>query len=401
LEIKRYQNENEEQFIWRLGQAKDNGTLDLSWDEIAEIINKEFRKDETEYRTEAAYRKPYTQSLRFYQAGVFSTDICSPDYMRELLDQKHEIRKEKQKLFDERAALNKQLRENARVEENLSYLESVIRTNGERTLPEIHVGNVRSSNDMFIALSDFHLGLDCESYFGSYNSDIAGRRLSQYLNEIIAIQKIHYSENAYVGILGDVISGGIHPSVRLQEREYTIEQVQMAAELISAFIYELSKYFNNVYVNSVSGNHSRTSMKKDEVLRGERLDSLIPWYMEAKLSHISNIFFCEENIDSTISNWEIRGKKYLLVHGDYDVFSEAGVTKLVMMLGYKPDGIFYGHLHRCSYDDISGVKIIRSGSFCGTVDDYTITKRLSGDPSQMVCILDNRGVAACYPIKLN
>jgi len=72
----------------------------------------------------------------------------------------------------------------------------------------------------------------------------------------------------------------------------------------------------------------------------------------------------------------------------------------VMMLGYKPTAIFYGHLHRCSYDDISGVKIIRSGSFCGTVDDYTISKRLSGKASQMVCVLDHTGVTTCYPIDL-
>lgn len=162
----------------------------------------------------------------------------------------------------------------------------------------------------------------------------------------------------------------------------------------------MSTMFANVYVNSVSGNHSRTSMNKDEVLRNNRLDTLIPWYMKAKLSHIKNISFCEDNIDPTISNWEIRGKKYLMVHGDYDSFSESGISKLVLLLGYKPEGIFYGHLHRCSYDSIADVKIIRSGSFCGAIDDYTITKRFSGVPSQMVCVLNSDGVKACYPIEL-
>ena len=90
-----------------------------------------------------------------------------------------------------------------------------------------------------------------------------------------------------------------------------------------------------------------------------------------------------------------------MVHGDFDSFSEKGVSKLVMMLGFKPTAIFYGHLHRCSFDDIAGVKIIRSGSFSGTSDDYTISKRLSGQPSQMVCVVDSNGINACYTVQLD
>ena len=399
MNLERLKDENEERFLWRIGQAKDNGTLDLSWAEIADVINKEFREDISEYRCEAAYRKPYQQTKRFFEAGVFE-NFSTSDYITELQEQKQEIRKEKQKLSDERAALNNRLRQNARVEENLSYLEKLIKDSGKTTFPEFHNEVNISNNDLFIALSDFHLGADSDNYFGKYNSYIAAKRLNEYYNKIVDIQKIHNSENAYVCLLGDIINGEIRHTVQLQNRENLIEQIQRASELISAFVYNLSKSFKNVYVNSVAGNHSRTSMNKDEVLRNNRLDTLIPWYMKAKLSHINNIGFCENNIDPTISNWEIRGNKYLMVHGDYDSYSESGISRLVMMLGFKPTGIFYGHLHRCSYDDIANVKIIRSGSFCGTIDDYTVTKRFSGSPSQMVCVLNDNGVVACYPIEL-
>lgn len=399
MNLERLKDENEERFLWRIGQAKDNGTLDLSWAEIADVINKEFREDISEYRCEAAYRKPYQQTKRFFEAGVFE-NFSTSDYITELQEQKQEIRKEKQKLSDERAALNNRLRQNARVEENLSYLEKLIKDSGKTTFPEFHNEVNISNNDLFIALSDFHLGADSDNYFGKYNSYIAAKRLNEYYNKIVDIQKTHNSENAYVCLLGDIINGEIRHTVQLQNRENLIEQIQRASELISAFVYNLSKSFKNVYVNSVAGNHSRTSMNKDEVLRNNRLDTLIPWYMKAKLSHINNIGFCENNIDPTISNWEIRGNKYLMVHGDYDSYSESGISRLVMMLGFKPTGIFYGHLHRCSYDDIANVKIIRSGSFCGAIDDYTVTKRFSGSPSQMVCVLNDNGVVACYPIEL-
>ena len=62
MNLERLKDENEERFLWRIGQAKDNGTLDLSWAEIADVINKEFREDISEYRCEAAYRKPYQQT---------------------------------------------------------------------------------------------------------------------------------------------------------------------------------------------------------------------------------------------------------------------------------------------------------------------------------------------------
>ena len=51
--------------------------------------------------------------------------------------------------------------------------------------------------------------------------------------------------------------------------------------------------------------------------------------------------------------------------------------------------------------DIANVKIIRSGSFRGTTDDYTISKRLSGKPSQMVCVIDRDGIKACHPVSLD
>ena len=57
MNLQRKENENEEQYIWRIGQAKENGLIDLDWDEIGDIINKEFRNDASEYRTSSAYRK--------------------------------------------------------------------------------------------------------------------------------------------------------------------------------------------------------------------------------------------------------------------------------------------------------------------------------------------------------
>lgn len=397
--ITRLQNESEEQFLWRLGQGKDNGTLDMSWEEIALVMNKEFRDDETEYLSEAAYRKPYQQAKRFYEAGTFSK-YNEDSYIEELREAKQDLQKEKQKLSDERAAINRKLRADARTEEDLARLENLIKENGQIVFHTVHNQCVGSENDLVVILSDFHLGINTNNNFGVFNSEIAEERLIKYLKHIVEIQELYDSENVYLLLLGDLINGEIHFTNQLESRENVTEQVQKSAELISAFTYELSKHFKNVYVNGVAGNHSRTSFK-DQVLRGNRLDNLIPWYMKAKLSCVENVIFIDENNhDSTIGCVNIRGNHYLLVHGDFDEFSEKGISRLILMLGYKPTAIFYGHLHHCSYDEIANVKLIRSGSFCGTSDDFSISKRLNGNPAQMVCVANEDGIKALYPIDL-
>ena len=400
MQIHKKSDETELQFLWRLGNAKKNGIINISWAEIANIMNSECRTPDEENYGESRYRKMFQSGERFYNEGVFSGEN---EHIAELVKARQELFKEKQRVQDERRALNKILRESARNEADLQHFENLIKTNSFNTLPIVENSAYNSEQDFIIPLSDFHLGINASNYFGEYNSEIAKKRLGIYLNEILKLRDVLKPKNAYLLLLGDLVAGELHITTQLENRENLTEQVQTSAELISAFVYELSKHFDTVYVNSVGGNHSRTSFK-DEVLRGNRLDNLIPWYMKAKLSHIQNVAFVDyENYDSTIGCTTIRDKKYLLVHGDFDSYSEKGVSKLLLMLDLKPsdiEAIFYGHLHKCSYDEVADVKIVRSGSFCGTVDDFTVSHRLKGRPSQMVCLINQKGLAGCFPIDL-
>lgn len=383
------------QYLWRVGNYKTDNLIDLPWSEIAEIINNYYGDEDTHYG-EAKYRKEYSAWKRAYDELFSKEDL---DVDENFAEQLETIKKERQKLSDERAALNKRLREEARAEENYDILADAIAENGRATLPPVDPDFIESDNDEIICLSDIHLGLTASNNFGAYNSDIAQEYMTHYLEKILEIQDRHNSEDAYVVVLGDLISGQIHLTLQLENRENAIQQTQIVSEMISNFLYELSKHFNNVYVVNVSGNHSRIGLKK-EVLRQERLDEIPVWYAQAKLSHIENIEFLDDNIDPTIGEFECRGKTYLAVHGDYDSYSESGVQKLVMMTGEIPEAIFTAHKHFCSYEDISNVKYIRSGSFCGAVGDFEITHRLCGKPSQMVCIATDNGIETLYPVAL-
>ena len=207
--LNRLKNESEEQFLWRIGRAKDSGVLELNWDEIADIMNKEFREDVSEYRSEAAYRKPYQQAKRFYESGIFK-DSSDDAYLAELRSEKYEIRKEKQKLFDERTALNKILREQGRIESMFDIVKRAIEEYQPIKFDYVPTKIQDSDNDLIIHLTDVHCGVDIVSKFNVFNIDILKQRLQKYLDEIIDIKNTYKSQNAYVILGGDMIQGIIH-----------------------------------------------------------------------------------------------------------------------------------------------------------------------------------------------
>ena len=379
--------------------AKVNHESDLDWQDIVDKYHLNIHYDTLRKASATIFGGAFvSEYLKSKQAEKTNNDT----YLNDIRSERHAVRIERQKLFDERTALNRELRNEARAQHNLERMEKMISEKSMKLLPEHDTPTISSGNDMFICISDFHYGSCHDNQFGRYNTEIAARRLREYLDSIIDIQNRHQCEDAYVALLGDLINGEIHFTVQLESRETVVTQIQEASELISQFLYELSKHFRYVYVNSVAGNHSRTSFK-DQVLRDNRLDNLVPWYLKASLRHISNISFIDDcNYDATIGRIDIRGNEYLIVHGDWDSFNESGVSKIIMMVGHKPKAIFYGHMHHNSYDEAANdIQMIRSGCFSGSGDDYCVSKRISGYPGQMVSIIDNTGVRCLYPIRLS
>lgn len=402
-ELKRLTNENEEQYIWRVAQLKDSGIIDIDWEKLAEYINEECREDESEYRSSSAYRKPYQYAKKYYEAGVFSK-FDEDEYTEKLNDQKRELEKAKVAFRDERNGWNKQNRVEARVEATLDNLERELREIGKETFEvDNNIGVNCGDNSLIVMLSDLHTGQTFNSPFGQYNTDILKNRLTQLLNKTIAIGRRHNSVMANVVLLGDQISGNIHSTIQVSNRENVIEQIKIASEVITWFCVELSKVFGYVNIYECAGNHSRLISNKDMAVHDERLDNLITWIIKQMTSHIDNIKVHnddETKIDSGISMFELYGKEYVAVHGDYDALNKTSVGNLSMMLGKIPYAIMNGHNHYPMNTDINGVKIIQGGSMAGSGDDYTIEKRLSGKPNQTVLVCDEYGIDCIYNVEL-
>ena len=79
-------DENESQYIWRIGQAKDTGLIDATWEQLSPVLNTQLGIDETEWRGESAWRKKYRVMQQAWD-DVFSKHQFSNSRMTEIEEQ--------------------------------------------------------------------------------------------------------------------------------------------------------------------------------------------------------------------------------------------------------------------------------------------------------------------------
>lgn len=329
-------------------------------------------------------------------------NISNESILSELDEKKIELRKERQKFYDQRNAFNKIVRNRSRQEELNEILVDAVKSG---SLPKLNYSPcpvIHSENDLLVSLNDIHYGVNIKNAWNEYNSDICRDMMRQYIDKVISIGQTHGSENCICWMNGDAISGNIHYSIAVTNKENVIEQVMGVSELVSEFLAELSKHFNKVIFITVAGNHSRINPNKEDSVAAERLDDLIEWYVKARLQNFDNVFIEGDKIDETMYAIDIRGKTYCGVHGDYDNSAakvQALQTMVSKLTGKPLYAVLSGHMHHNKIDSVQGVKTIMAGSFMG-VDDYCIQKRIFGKPEQMVCVCDESGIVCCYDIPL-
>lgn len=390
IDTKRQPNESLDDYMIRLYEHREE--CGMTSQEVARLLNAE----RGSYQDESTYRKDYS-SYKRWREYFASKQVPVSDEMRQLAEERVRVR-------DERNELNRLIRENARNQGFWDELRTELTRQGCEEYPSIPTPcqYYDESRTLLVCLSDVHFGLRIDSPYGEYNPDVARRRLAQYLCDITDALSKCCCDRVVLALLGDMVSGNIHVTTRISNVQNVIGQVKSIGELLADFTYKLSIACSSVTVISVSGNHSRVDKYK-EALNDERLDNLIPWYLSAKLAHLNNLAFYDayELGDSTLCRVNIEGREYWFVHGDNDEFSQAGAYKLVSFVrSSAPYAIIYGHDHTARYLD-GEIKLLSSGSLCGSGDDHTVKKRLSGAPCQLMCVLSKRGLEQILPITLD
>lgn len=395
MNIIKQENETPLEYHKRLvyGKLVDKTLADIDYSELSEYAYGQ------SYSSDVARRMFYGSRRTLELLDNERASNIEDDSILSELDMKLiELKKEKQKFYDQRNAFNKILRERSRQEE-LNEILTMAVNNGN--LPELNYKYVYvepSSNDLLVSLNDIHYGANVENAWNIYNPEVCKQMMRNYLDRVLQIAETHHSENCIVYNCGDSISGNIHFTIQISNKENVIDQVKGVSELISEFLAELSNHFATVQYISVSGNHSRLSTKDDSPVE-ERMDDLIDWYLKARLQNFDNVIIDTScRIDPTMFLTEIRGKAYCGVHGDFDG-SETKIAALQTMAQKPLYAVLCGHKHHNMCDEVQGVKTVMAGSFLG-IDDYCVQKRIFGKPEQMVCVCDDTGIVCHYDIPL-
>lgn len=399
MQLSRQDGETKLQHHKRLvyGKLVDKSLADVDYTELAEEVYGQ------PYSSDVARRMMYgsERTLKLIEEEKIN-GVEDKTASEDLFAQKVELEKARQKYRDERRELNRMIREQARSEELRELLGDAIKNGNLPKLEYSPSPKLEGYNDLLVSLNDIHYGANVDNYWNLYNSNVTEQMMNDYLEKVIEISDRHQSENCVVWENGDSISGNIHYSLAVSNKENVIEQVVGVSELIANFLAELSKHFNVVRYVSVAGNHSRINPNKEESIKEERLDDLVEWYLAARLEKFQNIYIGDcDKLDSTMYVVSVRDCNYVGVHGDFDT-TPTKVSELLAMLPrrFLPIyGVLSGHKHHCQIDDVNGVKTIMAGSFLG-VDDFCVQKRIYGKAEQMVCVCNNDGIECSYLVKL-
>lgn len=374
------------------GKLVDKTLSDIDYSELGEFVYGQ------KYASDVVRRMMYGSRKTL---ELMESEPAANHPMDDIEQRLFELKKERQKFFDQRTAFNKVVRERARAEELNEIIVDAINAG---SLPKLEyipndIVDTEYGNDLLVSLNDIHYGIDINNAWNVYNPDVCRQMLLNYINQIKEIAERHHSENCILFCNGDMISGLIHKTVQLANKENVIRQIMGVSEILSGFIAVLSYHFNTVKFVSVAGNHSRLDTKENSP-KDERLDDLVEWYLKARLQSFKNVEIgAADKIDNTMYLINIRGKNYLGVHGDYEN-SEGKIAALRTMAGKDIYCILSGHMHHNKVDMVQGIKTVMAGSFVG-MDDYCIEKRIYGRPEQIVCVCDKTGIKCHYDIPLS
>jgi hypothetical protein len=371
---------------------KLNKEIDLDWMEIVELLNLDCSAD---HLRKTAYGMKETYD---YFNSKTKEMIAQEEYEK-LMEKELKIKKEKVKLNDLKTQLNKQIRELARKENLGEILEKKLEELNmqPRIINDEYKQRVTSNRDMVCLISDIHYGIKTTNALSPYDSDICKQKMNYLVDKTIKFSLENDIDKLYVLILGDEISGLIHNTTRLEQREDVISQVIEVSELLYETIVKLANSLPFVVVGLAQGNHSRVMADKKDSLEQENFTRLIREFLKLRLANISNVILLENKFDESIIEINIRGYNLIGLHGQNDKLTN--VSKLTEMFDKKIDYVCFGHYHNAKEFENNKTDVIVNGCFSG--DDYSKRLRLYNKPIQKLLLFDDTGKIATYNINLD
>ena len=399
----RFPNETEDEALMRIGSAKRDGLLDATWVEITDWFNANFRQDETEYRSESAYRKKFKNFIDAKDMLVKQNAIESGT-SDELSVKLRELEKAKIKIQTEKLEYNRWLREEERDELICEKICSIIRECNSLISPD-PITVDKSSRSAILCYGDEHYGTEFTIYglhgeiINAYSPEIFEQRMWILFHKVLKIIDKEDLNTLYVFALGDFTDGILRCGQLMKLRYGVIESTVRYANFIANWLNELSKHVKIKY-QMVYGNHSELRLlgQPKGTFKEENTGLFVREMINARLENNPNF---EMTINPTGLIFDnIEGLNVLGIHGEVrnmesaiKDFANTYNTDIKILIG--------GHMHHYKAETV-GVnrEVINVPSIIG-IDDFSMSLNKTSNPGATLLVVEgNTGISVEYKIKL-
>ena len=397
MQYKRYENETEDELIYRLCSQKEQiGT----WKEVRDILNNLLNYS----YNESTYRKKYQyfNKLLYANSSKFSDSESQLETLRE---EKHELEKLKKQIQTEKIEYNKWLREEARDKLITEKIVNAINNQEKFDIPSPIIIDTISKREGLLCFGDEHVGTEfvVKGIFGEtineYNLDVFYRRMSDLLTQTVKIIKKENIDILNIFSLGDFTDGVLRVS-QLKNLKYgVVESTVLYANYISEWLNELSKYVK-IRFQTVQGNHSQLRLL-DQVkgtFEHENMEMIVSNTIKYRLKDNPNFKYIDTMNGMMIN--KICGFNFVGIHGEVKSMEQA-LKDYQLMYDIKIDYLIAGHLHHSKSETIGIDKeVINVPSIIG-VDPYSIKlRKTSNAGATLLIISEEYGKEIEYSIKL-
>lgn len=383
-------DESELQYIWRMCSAKDAGVIELTWTELAEILNKELVDDESEYLGESAYRKKYQQAKAFYDE-VFSR-MVSEEYHDQIAERERALQKTLYKVQTEKLEYNRWLREDARDELfEEKVIESIRKYSNVSNQPRA-IDVVHGNRAGVLVIADCHFGKEYKIYgllnevINEYSPEIFYSRMEQVFNETLEQVKKEGLSVIHIYNLGDSVEGFIRNSQLWSLRWGVIDSATIFGNYMGDWLRALSSKVSVVY-HQTDGNHDELRLldgKKGQHLC-ESAGKIIKNCIVLKNEGNPNFKFVENKTGFIFDN--ICGYNILGIHGEAKNLAQA-IMEFDNIYDTKISYLIAGHKHHGEFKNCGVRKgCIGVGSIIGS-DEFSMSIRQCADATASFIVFE-------------
>lgn len=385
---------------------KMNGVEDLDWAEIVAKYNLDVHPDTLRKASQTIFGGAFvTEYFQEKEAKQNTGGDETKGYLLELRLEKEAIKRERQKLSDEKLEYNRWLREQARDELIMEKFCNAVMATPELPLPKI-LPLEQHKKSGILCFADTHYGTEfeikglCGETINKYSPEVFEERMECLLAQTIEKANKEGLSEIQVFSLGDEIDGILRVSQLKKLRYGVVEATIKYAEYLTRWLTELSRHIRVKYY-SVEGNHSELRMlgQPKSTFKDDNMSKIIREFIKIRMSNNPNFAYAV-NSNAWIFD-KVQGYDILAIHGEVKNL-ESALKDFSLLYGVNIDILIGGHKHHQEMATIGINKDVVSVPSVIGLDDFSESLRKSSNAGAVfLTIEEGKGLVEQTMFKLN